>query len=192
MELYKRGKVVSVGKSYVIFETNFIGSIIYVPNVEVFKEDEKLKLFVYKYQTEYSTAVYGFKTFKERLLFEDLISLNGIGPKTAIGLLKEGKDMLINMLANADVDGLSSFPYLGVKTANQIVFELSEKYKNMLAKEGAKTSNMILPASAKDSLKTLGFNQKQIDYAIKTIKPQPKIELLVEEAIKAISSAKFT
>lgn len=192
MELYKRGKVVSVGKSYVIFETNFVGSIIYVPNVEIFKEDEKLKLFVYKYQTEYSTAVYGFKTFKERLLFEDLISLNGIGPKTAIGLLKEGKDMLINMLANADVEGLASFPYLGIKTANQIVFELSDKYKNMQAKDGVGKSNMILPISAKDSLKTLGFNQKQIDYAIKTIKPQPKIELLVEEAIKAISNAKFT
>lgn len=192
MEIYKYGKVISIGKTYVIFESNNSGSIIYVPNIEVFKEDERIKMFVYKYATDFTTALYGFRTFKERLLFEDLISINGIGPKTAIGLLKEGKDMLINMLANGDTEGLASFPYLGTKTANQIIFELSEKYKNMLAKQNKKADGMLLPSSAKESLKTLGFNSKQIEYAIKNIQPQPKIELLVEEAIKAISNAKFT
>lgn len=192
MEIYKYGKVISIGKTYVIFESNNSGSIIYVPNIEVFKEDERIKMFVYKYATDFTTAIYGFRTFKERLLFEDLISINGIGPKTAIGLLKEGKDMLINMLANGDTEGLASFPYLGIKTANQIIFELSEKYKNMLAKQNKKPDGLLLPSSAKESLKTLGFNSKQIEYAIKNIQPQPKIELLVEEAIKAISNAKFT
>lgn len=190
MEIYKYGKVMSIGKTYIIFESNSSGSIIYVPNIEVFKEDERIKMFVYKYVTDFTTALYGFRTFKERLLFEDLISINGIGPKTAIGLLKEGKDMLISLLANGDIEGLSSFPYLGAKTANQIIFELSDKYKNMENK--AKSNGKLFPQEARTSLKTLGFNREQIDYAIKNIEPQPKIELLVEEAIKAISNAKFT
>ena len=188
MEIYKFGKVISIGKTYIIFESNNSGTIIYVPNIEVFKEDERIKLFVYKYTTDFTNAIYGFRTFKERLLFEDLITINGIGPKTAIGLLKEGKEMLINLLASGDVEGLASFPYLGVKTANQIIFELSDKYKNMTTNN----KNTLMPIAVKAPLKTLGFNKEQIDYAIKNIKPQIKIELLVEEAIKAISNAKFT
>lgn len=189
MEIYKYGKIVSIGKTYLILETNNIGNIIYVPNIEVFTPEERRKIFIYKYETEFTTAIYGFATFKERLMFEDLISINGIGPKTAIGLLKEGKEMLMNLLAKGDVEGLSSFPYLGVKTANQIVFELSGKYKNMMAKN--KGESLYLPVEAKKSLKTLGFNSKQIEYAIHTIKPETNIEKLVEEAIKAISNAKF-
>lgn len=189
MEIYKNGKVVSVGKTYIIFESNYTGSIVYVPNIENFVQDEKLKLFIYKYSTEYTTAIYGFKTFKERLLFEDLISISGVGPKTAMSLLKEGKDTLIQMIINEDIDNLSSLPYLGIKTARQIIFELSEKYTNFESKSNSK--GLLLPGVAKDSLKTLGFNTRQIEYAIKNTKPQRSMELLVEEAIRVISSAKF-
>ena len=190
MEIYKYGEVISKGKTYIIFESNFSGSLIYVPSIEAFKVKEKIKIFIYKYNTDFTSAIYGFRTFKERILFEDLIGINGIGPKTAIGLLKEGKDNLVNMLINGDVDGLSSFPYLGKRTANQIVFELSNKYKN-LTKEKPK-DGMVLPSAVIQPLKTLGFKKHQIDIALKHIKPQPKIELLVEEAIKVISNVKFT
>ena len=188
MQIYKFGKIVSIGKTYIIFEANNTGSIVYVPNIERFEKDKRIKLYLYKYSTDYSTATYGFNNFKERILFEDLIGLNGVGPKTAIGLLKNGHKELISMIVNGDVEALSSFPYLGARSANQMVFELADKYKGM----EAKSSGKISVQKAISSLKTLGFNKQQIEYAVKNVTPQLTIELLVEESIKAISNAKFS
>ena len=190
MEIYKKGKVVLLGKTYIVFESNYCGEIIYVSNVKDFKLNSDIKLFVYRLMNEYMNNLYGFLSFQERILFEDLININGIGPKTALSLLKEGKDYLINIIANQDLESLNSFPYIGRKTCSQLIFELSEKYKKFQNKENNK--NKFQPSILKDTLKNLGFNKKQIDYAIKNIKPNGSIENLVEESIKLISNAKFS
>lgn len=193
MEIYKIGKIVNVGKSYIILETHSTGVIINVANVQDFKKDTNRKVYVYEYKTEFTHSMYGFASFKERMLFEDLIGVNGVGPKTAQALLKGGADHIIQFIITADSKSLSSFPYLGGRAANQIIFELGDKYKN-LTKHSNQNNNakkMILPIEATNSLKTLGFNKKQIDYAIQNIKPAENIELLVENAIKKISDAKF-
>lgn len=189
MQIYKVGKIVSVGKGYVIFESQYTGHIIHVANPNQFKKDENRKIYVYEYNTEYIQSVYGFANFKDRMMFEDLISVNGVGPKTALSLLKEGCEPIISLILSGDSEGLSSYPYLGGRTANQIIFELSDKYKNM---SHVQTNKKLLPVSeVKNSLKTLGFTSKQIDYAVQNIKPSSNIEQLVEQAIKVISNAKF-
>ncbi|NQZ66060.1 MAG: Holliday junction branch migration protein RuvA [Mycoplasmatales bacterium] len=190
MDIYKYGKIVSIGKTYLILETNNMGTIIYVPNIRSFKINEWRKIFIYKYNTEFTSAIYGFSTFNERVIFEDLISINGVGPKIALSLLKDGKDNIINLICNMSTEKLSSFPYIGSKTANQIVFELSSKYNKMFKRN--KEQKLVFPIEAKKTLKILGFNAKQINYAINKISPENNIEKLIEEAIKAISNAKFT
>ncbi len=188
MEIYKIGKIVSKNKRYIIFESNNCGDLIYVNNINKFKVGSNLKLFIYKYQNEYINNLYGFSSFKERILFDDLLSINGVGPKTALSLLKEGEEMLINIIANKDLENLNNFPFIGRKTANQVIFELSDKYKNFQNKK----INKIMPLMLKKPLKNLGFNQKQINFAIKNVKPQENIETLIEESIKIISNAKFS
>ena len=191
MEIYKIGKIVSIGKDYIILETNYVGNIIYVSNTKIYKENEIRKIFIYNYQTEFSKSIYGFASFKERILFGDLISISGIGPKTAIGLLREGYDSIIDMIASKNANALSQLPYIGLKTSNQLIFELSEKYEN-ISKAQHNKQGLLNPLQAKESLKILGFNKEQIEYAIKKIKPMETIEQLVEQAIKEISNAKFT
>ena len=190
MEVYKKGKVVLVGKNYIVFESNNCGEIIYVSNIQDFKLNAELKLFIYRLINEYINSLYGFLSFQERILFEDLININGVGPKTALSLLKEGKDYLINIIANEDLESLNSFPYIGRKTASQLLFELSEKYKKFQNQKNDK--NKVQPSMLKETLKNLGFNKKQINYAIKNVKPHENIENLVEESIKLISNAKFS
>lgn len=187
MELYKIGKVVSLGKTYIILESNSTGHIINVPRVSDYEKDKTRKIFVYNHKTDYSESLYGFSSFAERLLFEDLISLNGIGPKTAVNLLKDGYEKISEYIANGDVELISKFPSLGVKTASQIVLELSEKYKNFKTKQNSRHSS----SEVVESLKTLGFNQKQIDYAITKISPSNSLEEMVESSIRLIADAKF-
>lgn len=188
MELFKIGKIVSIGKTYVILECNYTGYIVYVANPHQFIKDKVIKIYTYVHQSEYSTALYGFASFKERILFEDLISVNGIGPKTAIATLKMGHENVSHYIANGDANALSSIPQIGPKTANQLIFELRGKYEKFTAKKDNKKYSTV---DVIDSLKTLGFNQKQIDYAITNITPSDSVELMLEEAIKSISNAKL-
>lgn len=190
MELYKIGKIVSVGKTYVILDSNYTGHIVYVAKSQEWEveKDKNRKVYLYKHKTEYVESTYGFKTFKERVLFEDLMSVNGIGPKTALNVLREGIENIIALIATANTEKLSSIPYLGLKSANQIIFELKGKYeKSQLSLQKGKIASTEL----RSSLKTLGFNNKQIEFAVANVKPQDTIDLLVEEAIKVIANAKF-
>lgn len=193
MELYKVGKIASVGKTYIIFDCNYTGLIIYVADSTKWEKElnSLKKIFVFKYESEFVTSYYGFKTFNERILFEDLLSVNGVGPKTALTLLRDAENAL-SMIACNDVKGLATIPGIGLRTANQIAFTLGAKYEKYNAKQTAQRNLKINPVEAQQSLKVLGFNKKQIDYAMSNMQPEENIEILVEKAIKIIANAKIT
>lgn len=181
---YKLGKVVSKTKSYLIFESNYCGYIVYAPDIERFEIDKFQKIFIYHHQNEYSNYYYGFKDFKERIFFEDLLSIPGIGPKTAITILNNGWQNALDLVINGDWEKLSEFPYLGKRSARQIVFEYQGKYSNMaLKKIESKNINEL-----RKTLKTLGFNEWQVNFALKKIKDSDNLDEMVELAIKEISN----
>ncbi|QJR44150.1 Holliday junction branch migration protein RuvA [Mycoplasma miroungirhinis] len=209
MKIYIYGKIVHVNKNYVILENNGIGEIIYVPNVERFKKDEFIKMFIYEYSSEYFKTTYGFSNFRELIVFEDLLSVQGIGPKTAINILAIGWKNIMSYISTANIEKLSEIPYLSTKTARQLVFEFQVKYEGFLQKWEKNTQNTeentqinefsfnktdtpIVSENVKNlekSLKVLGFKQKQIKFAIDKINPVEDLEKSVEEAIKIISQA---
>lgn len=188
MNLYKVGKVVSIGKTYIIHETNNVGTIIYVARPKQFTKNTDRKIFIYEHKSDYSESIYGFGNFKERILFENLLKVSGVGPKTAINILRDGPERPTELIASADAHGLSQYPAIGLKTANQIILQLKDLYKNLdVIKKG-----MISPTEVSSPLKTLGFNNRQIKHAVDNLKPNKSIEILVEEAIKLISNASFS
>ncbi|GAA8717229.1 putative holliday junction DNA helicase RuvA [Chlamydia abortus] len=90
MTVYKYGKIVHVNSNYLILDHNGSGELIYVPNISRFVRDDFKKIFISNIENEYMKVTYGFETFKELVMFEDLISLQGLGPKTAMTILNEG------------------------------------------------------------------------------------------------------
>ncbi|MCU4117220.1 Holliday junction branch migration protein RuvA [Mycoplasma zalophi] len=209
MKIYIYGKIVHINKNYLILENNGVGEIIYMPNVEKFKKDEFAKIFIHEYSSEYFKTTYGFGNFRELIVFEDLLSVQGIGPKTAINILSVGWKNIMIYISTANIEKLSEIPYLSTKTARQIVFEFQLKYEGILQKLEKNTQNTddntqnnefnfnknetpIVSENLKNlekSLKVLGFKQKQIKYAIDKINPVNDLEKSVEEAIKIISQA---
>ncbi len=186
MNLYKRGTVTSIGKKYIIFENNFTGAIIYTPRTNDFKKGEKCKVFIYEYRYENLRTIYGFKTIKERILFEDLLSVPGIGPKTAVQILECPIKQLISKIITGNLKDLSELPGLGIKSAKHLIFEMQDKYKNIY-KDKVGAAKVI---DIKPTLKTLGFNSNQIKYALKHLTEFKKPEIMVEEAIRIISNEK--
>ncbi len=192
MKLYKKGQITSIGKTYIILETNFSGEIIYVSNASNFKKNEQTKVYIYEYQYENTKSVYGFATFKERIMFEDLLSIPGIGPKTSITILGTNINLIIKLISQGDIENLSEIPGIGAKSARQIIFDLQSKYKKINSKIKTHTKpqqRIYQPHEIVNTLKTLGFNSNQIKFVIKKIEPSENIEYMVENAIRMLTDA---
>lgn len=182
--LYKLGKVVSKTKTYLILESNYTGYVIFTPNVDKFELNKFQKIFIYEHENEYVHTLYGFKDFKERLFFEDLLTIPGIGPKTALGVLSHGWSYVLEIIAQGDFEELSKLPYIGLRTAKQIVFEFQNKYQNILNKK-TESKNKL---EVFKTLKTLGFNQTQINLLEDKLIDEDNIDLMIEKAIEIISN----
>ena len=193
MTIYKYGKIMHVNTNYLILDHNGTGELIYVPNIDRFKKDEVRKIFISNIENEYSKTTYGFENFKELVLFEDLISLQGVGPKTALIILNEGWEKIINLIANNAKDELSKINYVSSKVANNIVNNYQSKYQKFLDKlsngEDWKTKPKLNSYSNQfeETMKMLGFKTQQIKYALQNLKITEDIEKCVEDAIKLIS-----
>ena len=194
MTIYKYGKIMHVNTNYLILDHNGNGELIYVPNIERFKKDEVRKIFISSIENEYTKTTYGFENFKELVLFEDLISLQGLGPKTAISILNEGWEKIINLIADGNKDELEKINYVSSRVANNRVSNYQSKYAKFVEKlvngEDWKAKNKVSNSynnQFEETMKMLGFKTQQIKYALEKIKITENIEQCVEDAIKLIS-----
>ncbi len=140
-----------------------------------------LKVFTYTHVREDILELYGFSSSEDLKLFEYLLSVSGIGPKTAMGIFSiASREQIINAIVNGDVEFFSSVPRLGKKNAQKIIIELKNKFGSLedldLSKDTQTKHSDVLEA-----LKTLGFSSKESHEAIKNIKGDGKS---TEEKIK--------
>ncbi|WP_373440588.1 Holliday junction branch migration protein RuvA [Metamycoplasma equirhinis] len=154
------------------------------------------KIFISNVTNEYTNTTYGFDCFKEMVIFEDLIALQGLGPKTAIAILNLGWENVLNYIATEDCNSLMKVSYVSQRIANNIIYNYKEKYQKFLSKlsedEISKFKNKISESNAQsefeETMKMLGFKSQQIKYALENMKLTENIEECVENAIKIIGS----
>lgn len=96
-----------------------------LPNV-----DEEVKIYTYLHVREDELSLYGFVSQEEKRLFLQLISVSGVGSKTAIQILSaERMSAIINSIINEDTSVIGSCKGIGKKTAERIIVELKDKIK---------------------------------------------------------------
>lgn len=165
------GKVVEVTPAYIVLLVNGIGYLIYTADPYRFEVDQDRTVRVYIYQAVSDSAMllYGFYESADKKLFEKLINVSGIGPKSALAILA-GKDRggLISAINNKDVKFLTRFPGVGKKTAQQIILDLQGKMADLIQNAAVETetqSDEGQSAELKDALsalKALGYPAKQV------------------------------
>ena len=189
MILYRIGELIYKNNNNIVFESQGIGYSIIVPDIKRFENNTKMKLYIVELKNDYYQATYGFKDFKERLLFVDLIAINGVGPRVAFNILNNGWENTSSLIALNNYEELVKIPYLNPKIAKNIIIELQDKWKkilNLTEKEIDKNINNPNFNEIKETLKMLGFKNNQIEYALKQVKVSSNIEEMVESAIKII------
>ena len=180
---FLKGKVEFLDRPYLILDISRVGYRVLVPN-EIFEKSkigQSLKLFTFTYVREDALELFGFEALEDLKLFEQLITVSGIGPKTALSIFSFGdRDSIISAVAKADVDFFTSVPRLGRKNAQKIIIELKSKIGSLeeldLSGDGFSKNNEVIMA-----LKGFGFSVKEAQDAIKNI--DKKIES-VEQKIR--------
>ncbi len=198
MLAYIRGELAQKQIGYIVIDVGGLGYKVFMPDNaidELGSIGNQVKVYTYYRVTEDDISIFGFKTQEELRMFELLISVSGIGAKTASAMLGciEPSQFAIAVISN-DIDTLKRIPGVGPKSAQRIVLELKDKMKkeqqiaeltNASSEQNFKVNKIIIADSkiqeSIDALQVLGYTKKDIE---KTLEKIETSELSVEDIIK--------
>ncbi len=174
--------------SFIVIDVNGVGYKVSMSDTSLQKLNlnEEVKIFTYMRISEDDINLYGFLNYEELSMFELLISVGGIGSKSALKILS---NILPSKFALAvitsDVNTLKKLPGIGVKTAQRIILELKDKIKASEKEEEEKEENPTQiegnAKDAEDALQVLGYTRKDIENVLEKMDISG---LSVEEIIK--------
>lgn len=200
---YIKGELAEITENGIVVECNQIGYEINVP-LSVMNElpntGDEVKIYTYLYVREDALKLYGFLTRDDLLIFKLLITVNGIGPKGALGILSTiTPDDLRFAVLEDDVKTISKAPGIGKKTAGKLILELKDKLKledafdTKLEKNEAiqtNTSSSDIRNEAIMALTALGYSSGDAMKAVRkvTITENMEVEEVLKSSLKYISS----
>lgn len=176
------GKINKIWGNNCEVEVNGVGYLLWVGKnfLKKHTEGEEIKVATYMAVSENDISLFGFEDWDEVNLFKMLISVSGVGPKTAAQILGETESFqIIKAIGDANVDFFQKLKGIGKKTAQRIIIDLKSKIGGLgeldLTKEDNKTDDDLTL-----SLKQLGFDRKEIE---KVVAKLPKELVTIEEQL---------
>lgn len=176
---YLTGVVTFINPYYLVIETNGIGYQIALGNPYRYssKLNKEIKLYVHQVIREDAHLLYGFDSLEEKQLFLRLVSVSGIGPKSALAIMaSDDHSGLIQAVETGDVTYLTKFPGVGKKTAQQMILDLKGKFGelsidtpfNLFDKSTAQDATAL--SEAMEALSALGYSDKEVKRVEKQLK----------------------
>jgi len=189
MFAYINGIVTLIQEEVVVLDVQGIGYEINCANPYEFQSllNEKTLIYTYHHVREDAMTLYGFKTEDEKYLFTKLISVSGIGPKSAISILGTvDVNEFISAVEAENEKYLTQFPGVGKKTARQIILDLKGKLTGLLTIENTglfdQSTDSTVINEAEEAFLALGYKQQEITAILPELR---KSELLnVDEVVK--------
>jgi Holliday junction DNA helicase RuvA len=180
---FLKGKVALLKRPFVIIDVNDVGYKVLVPETIYAKLSlgEALKIYTYTYVREDALDLFGFLEAEDLGLFESLLTVSGIGPKTALNIFSFGerKD-IIEAIIKGDVSFFTSVPRLGTKNAQKIIIELKNKMGSGSDLD-LSGKDLLENAEVVQALKNFGFSVGEAQKAVREIK---QVGLTTEERIR--------
>jgi len=186
------GKLESLGSNGAIINVGGIGFQVYLPTSTLSTLGaigKEVKLHTYLHLREDNAALYGFASTEELGLFQNLLSVSGIGPKLALAMLSAMSiEKLTVAIVTGSADLLTEIPGIGKKTANRIILELKDKlaagWVTTPGVQLAEENSQVLAA-----LTSLGYSVAEAARAVASLPPDSKLSL--EDRVK-LALAYFT
>ncbi|HAK31201.1 MULTISPECIES: Holliday junction branch migration protein RuvA [Sphingobacterium] len=184
---YFNGKLAYKAPTHVVIDVSGIGYYVHISlyTFSQIKDQENCKLFISLQVREDSHTLYGFATEGEKKLFENLISVSGIGPNTGRMILSSNTpDEIQSAIVNGQVALIQKIKGIGPKTAQRLILELQDKLKKQgFEALASPIQSQSVPDEALSALVMLGFNKVAAEKVLNTIL-KTESNLSVEDMIK--------
>lgn len=201
MFAYLKGTLELKTSDSIIIDVNGVGYRVYTP-LNALEPNHvvgsQIKVYTYFYVREDTQALYGFLSMEELKMFEQLLSVSGVGPKAALSLVSSISPSQFGLaVLTDDADKFTKAPGIGKKTAQRIILELKDKLKkeqkdmpefntNVPDKTSADNSSF---SEATAALVMLGYSSAEAHRAVSAVYSQDKtLEQIIKDALKLIIS----
>ena len=198
MFAYIKGSLEVKTNGYIVIDVNGIGYKIFMSETAINKLGaigEIIKIHTYVRVREDDISIYGFNTNEELRMFELLLSVSGIGAKSALVILSNvSVSSFALAIINNDINLLKKLPGIGPKTAQRVILELKDKLKKeneIVANENTDLSDTINTAIMDDekiaeataALKVLGYTGKEIEKALEKVDANLSVEDIIRKGL---------
>lgn len=176
---YMKGTLEEIESGHIILENHGIGYEIKTPMAyeqKLPKLGSEIKLYTYLQVKEDGLTLFGFLEKQELSLFQLLLSVNGVGPKGALGIFSVlTADGLRLAIATQDAKAISKAPGVGGKTAQRIILDLKDKIhlEDNMTQDAFVNANKNVRSNAAieavEALVALGFAKKEAEKAVQSV-----------------------
>ncbi len=200
MFAYIKGSLEVKTNGYVVIEANGIGYKIFMSETAIDRLGEigeEAKVHTFLRVREDDMSLFGFNTNEELRMFELLLSVSGIGAKSAISILSNiSPSSFALAIISGDIDTLKKLPGIGVKSAQRMILELKDKIKTEEAISAEPVSKEIEVAIKDDekvseavsALQVLGYSRKEIAIAMEKIDTDSlNVENIIRKALNNLA-----
>ena len=196
---YIKGPLTEIRGDMIVIEAGPVGLEVRVPLSlldELPKVGEEVKIYTYFQVREDSMSLYGFLSRQDREMFQQLLGVNGVGPKGALGILSalRPNDLRLAILSG-DAKAISRAPGIGVKTAQRVILDLKDKVSaddilSSVAEDGESSGDISWQGSGGDAVKeaiqalvALGYTNAEAARAVR--RTEVTDTMTAEEILKA-------
>ncbi|ASZ06521.1 MULTISPECIES: Holliday junction branch migration protein RuvA [Enterococcus] len=181
---YLKGTVTFISPYYIVVENQGIGYQIALGNPYRYssKMNQEITIYIQQVIREDGHLLYGFSSLEEKQLFLRLVSVSGIGPKSALAIMaSDDHSGLIHAIESGDVTYLTKFPGVGKKTAQQMILDLKGKLGEISIEapinlfDEANTQDTTALAEAMEALNALGYSAKEVKRVEKQLQAQDNL-----------------
>lgn len=186
---YLKGKIIDQGVKYLILDVSGVGYKVFTNlsrlESRATSTEPTQELWIYTAVRENALDLYGFTTKEELSFFELLITVSGIGPKSALGILSVSSlQNLRHAISTGDTSLLTKVSGIGRKNAEKIVVELRDKMEGVITELSESGATDL---DAMEALKALGFNERDAREALKKVTDSKNTGDKVKKALKILS-----
>ncbi len=178
------GTTIAITDKYLIIETGGIGYRVFATAETLVKRKagDQASLWTAHIVREDAQELYGFETQTDQELFELLLGVSGIGPKSALAVMNVATAGTIARAVNTnDVSYLTKISGIGKKTAEKIILELRDKLSVILADDVASDSHDAL-----DALVALGYGEAKAREAVRGLDPNLSTQEKIRESLRIL------
>ena len=193
MIAHLRGKLALKDPARVVVDVNGVGYEVFVPLTTFTALPDagsEVSIDVHTHVREDMIALYGFSTHRERIIFEKLMTISGIGPKLAVTILSGGSvEDLVSAIKRSDLARLTAIPGVGKKTAERIILELKDRLQDFADAAPAKSA---VESDVLSALENLGYLRAHAEAAMRRAVDgdrDPAFDVLFKRSLQILTKA---